>query len=281
MTPNPAVVRKIVAEALLEDIGPGDITTSLCVAPERCGVGTFLAKQDGVLSGLYVVAECFRQAAPDCTLEHLVAEGESFPAANVLASVAGPCAQILTAERVALNFLQRLCGIATLTAQYVRAVEGTQARILDTRKTTPGLRVLEKAAVRAGGGHNHRFALYDGVLIKDNHIAAAGSLTEAVDRARAFAPHTLRIEVETTSLQQVQEALDARADVILLDNMDLGTMRQAVELIAGGARTEASGGVSLQTVADIAQTGVDLISVGKLTHSHQAVDISLELCEAG
>jgi nicotinate-nucleotide pyrophosphorylase (carboxylating) len=279
MTPDPAQVRRIVAAALEEDIGPGDITTALCVPPERRGNGVFLAKQEGVLAGLYVVAECFRQAAPECAVEAPVAEGQAFSPGDVLATVTGPSAQILTTERVALNFLQRLCGIATLTAAYVKAVEGTGAAILDTRKTTPGLRLLEKAAVRAGGGRNHRFALYDGVLIKDNHIAAVGGLAEAVKRARQRAPHTLKIEVETTSLQQVQQALDAGADIILLDNMDLATMTQAVELVGGRAHTEASGGVSLSTVAEIAATGVDMISVGKLTHSHQAVDISLELSE--
>jgi len=277
MTPNPAVVRQIVAEALLEDIGPGDITTSLCVPPERCGVGTFLAKQDGVLSGLYVVAECFRQAAPDCTLEQLVAEAESFAAGDVLARVTGPCAQTLTAERVALNFLQRLSGIATLTAQYVRAVAATQARILDTRKTTPGLRVLEKAAVRAGGGHNHRFALYDGVLIKDNHIAAAGGIRAVLNAARARVSHMMKVEIEVDTLTQLAEVLAVGgADVVLLDNMDTPTLRQAVALVAGRLVTEASGNMALPRIAEVAATGVDYISCGALTHSARTLDLGLD-----
>jgi len=277
MSPNAAQVAEIVRRALAEDIGPGDVSTAACVPPEQRGVGEFLAKQDGVLSGMYVVAECCRQAAPGCVLDPHTDEGEGFRSGDVLARLQGPLAEMLSAERVALNFLQRLCGVATLTRQYVQAVAGSHARILDTRKTTPGLRLLEKAAVRAGGGLNHRFALYDGVILKDNHLVAAGGLTAAVQRARAHAPHTLKIEVETTTLEQVQEALQAGADVIMLDNMDCDAMRRAVELISHRALVEASGGVSLERVAQIAATGVDFISVGKLTHSAPAVDISLEL----
>lgn len=270
-------VSEIVRLALAEDIGPGDMTTNACVPPDLRAEGEFLAKQDGVLSGMCVVQECFSQTGPDCALDVLLDEGADFRAGDVLARVSGPAAQILTAERVALNFLQRLCAIATLTRRFVQAIAGTEAHILDTRKTTPGLRLLEKAAVRAGGGFNHRFALYDGVILKDNHIEAAGGITQAVDSARPRVPHTTKIEVETTNLAQVQEALDAGADIIMLDNMDCETMRQAVELIAGRAIVEASGGVSLDTVADIAATGVEFISVGKLTHSAPAIDISLEL----
>ncbi|MCE5218485.1 carboxylating nicotinate-nucleotide diphosphorylase [bacterium] len=277
MTPAAAEVEKIVRRALAEDIGPGDLTTSACVPSTVQGVGEFLAKQDGVLSGLYVVKECFRQAAGDCVLEELKGEGEAFAKGELLARVTGPAAQILTTERVALNFLQRLCGVATLTRQYVGAVAGTKARIVDTRKTTPGLRLLEKAAVRAGGATNHRYALYDGVILKDNHIVAAGGIGKAVAQARQSLPHTVKIEVETTNLAEVAEALEARAEIIMLDNMDDATMRQAVEQVGGRALVEASGGVSLETVAAIAQTGVDLISVGKLTHSAPSIDISLEL----
>lgn len=272
-----AQVKQIVASALLEDVGPGDITTGACIPPERFARGEFLAKQDGVLAGSEVVRECFRQAGPDCELEMHLADGEAFEAGQIVAVVDGPAAQILTTERVALNFMQRLCGTASLTRKYVEAVRGTRARIVDTRKTTPGLRLLEKAAVRAGGGGNHRFALYDGVILKDNHIEAAGGIAPAVALTRASIPHTVKIEVETTSLEQVQQALDVGAEIIMLDNMDCETMRAAVELIAGRALTEASGGVNLDTVRAIAQTGVDLISVGRLTHSAPAVDISLEL----
>ena len=277
MIPCSPQIAQIVATALAEDIGPGDLTTAACIPPDQRAVGEFLAKQDGVQSGLYVVAEVFAQGGPDCRLQTLAQEGDAFCAGDILARVEGPTAQILRCERVALNFLQRLCGIATLTRRYVQAVEGTGARITDTRKTTPGLRILEKAAVRAGGGSNHRFALYDGVILKDNHIAACGGIRAAVERARASVPHLVKIEVETTSLAQVEEALAAGADVIMLDNMTPEQMAQAVALIAGRAVVEASGGVRLETVTEVARTGVDLISVGKLTHSAPAVDISLEL----
>ena len=236
-----------------------------------------MAKQSGVLSGLFVVQECFRQLDPTVRFEPVFAEGAPFAAGTVLAKVAGPAASLLTAERVALNFLQRLCGTATLTRAFVDKVSGTHARIVDTRKTTPGLRFLEKAAVRAGGGRNHRFALYDGILLKDNHLAAVGGLTVAVAAARAGAPHTLKIEVEVTDLQQLEEAIAAGAEVVLLDNMSLAMLKQAVALAGGRVLLEASGGVTLDTVFAIAQTGVDLISVGALTHSASAIDISLEL----
>jgi nicotinate-nucleotide pyrophosphorylase (carboxylating) len=277
MTLRSLQVAQIVTAALAEDIGPGDLTTAACIPQDQHSAGEFLAKQEGVLSGLYVVAEVFSQGGPNCRLEMLAQEGDAFSTGQILARVEGPSGQILTCERVALNFLQRLSGVATLTRRYVQAVAGTRARIADTRKTTPGLRILEKAAVRAGGGSNHRFALYDGVILKDNHIAACGSIRAAVERTRAFIPHLVKIEVETTSLQEVEEALEARADVIMLDNMTPEQMTQAVALIAGRALVEGSGGVSLETVAQVARTGVDLISVGKLTHSAPAVDISLEL----
>lgn len=277
MIPRSPQVAQIVAVALAEDIGPGDLSTAACIPPDQRSTGEFLAKQEGVLSGLYVVAEVFAQAGPDCHLQTLAQEGDAFSAGDVLARVEGPTGQILSCERVALNFLQRLCGVATLTRRYVQAVAGTRARIADTRKTTPGLRILEKAAVRAGGGSNHRFALYDGVILKDNHIAACGGIRPAVERTRASIPHLVKIEVETTNLEQVKEALAAGADVIMLDNMTPAEMAQAVALIGGRALVEGSGGVSLETVAEVARTGVDLISVGKLTHSAPAVDISLEL----
>ncbi|MEN6545442.1 MAG: carboxylating nicotinate-nucleotide diphosphorylase [Armatimonadia bacterium] len=270
-------VREVVARALAEDIGHGDLTTRLVIPAEAQGLGVFLAKQSGVLSGLYVAEECFRQVDERVQFAPLVAEGQQFAAGDHLATVEGPAASLLTAERVALNFLQRLCGTATLTREFVNRISGTRARIVDTRKTTPGMRVLEKAAVRAGGGSNHRFALYDGILLKDNHIAIAGGVAQAVEAALAGAPHTVKVEVEVTSLQQLSEAMAAGADIALLDNMTINDMEQAVALGAGRIVLEASGGVNLDTVAAIAETGVDLISVGALTHSAAAVDISLEL----
>jgi len=272
-----AVVRDIVARALAEDIGPGDITSELAIPAAARARGVFLAKQPGVLSGLDVAEECFRQVDPGVEFRALVAEGEAFTVGTPLAEVTGPARALLSAERVALNFLQRLCGVATLTREFVDRVAGTRARIVDTRKTTPGLRLLEKRAVRAGGGYNHRFALYDGVLLKDNHIAVAGGVTAAVAAARAGAPHTLKIEVEVTSLQQLTEALAAGADVALLDNMSLEQVEEAVALAVGRVVLEASGGINLDNVAAVAGTGVDLISIGALTHSAKAVDISLEL----
>jgi len=271
------LIREVVARALAEDIGPGDITSRLTVTADLRARGHFLAKQDGILAGLAVAEECFLQLDTQYSFSALKTDGEYFSAGEMLATVKCPARALLAVERTALNFLQRLCGIATLTRQFVDAVAGTRARIVDTRKTTPGLRVLEKAAVRAGGGHNHRFALYDGILIKDNHIALAGGIRKAVEAAKAGAPATLQVEVECSSLQQVPEALTAGANIIMLDNMSLEQLREGVELVGGRATVEASGGVTLDAVADIAATGVDLISVGKLTHSAPAVDISLEI----
>lgn len=279
MMASPEQVRRAVREALREDIGRGDLTGLLTVHQAARARGEFVAKADGVMAGGYVAAECFRQSDRSASFEALVAEGRDFSAADRLATVEGSARGLLAAERTALNFLQRLCGVATLTRRFVQAVEGTGARIVDTRKTTPGLRALQKAAVVAGGGHNHRFALYDGILIKDNHIRLAGGVAEAIARARAGAPHTLKIEVETATLAEVEQALEAGADIIMLDNMDLATMRQAVETIGARALVEASGGISLDNVLAVAETGVDLISVGRLTHSAPALDISLELEE--
>jgi nicotinate-nucleotide pyrophosphorylase (carboxylating) len=270
-------LRDIVAAALAEDIGPGDVTSELVIPPDAMACGRFLAKQPGILCGLDVAVECFRQVDPCVQFERLLGEGAPFEAGVDLATVTGPARSLLAAERVSLNFLQHLCGVATLTREFVARAAGTRARIVDTRKTTPGLRQLEKRAVRAGGGYNHRFALYDGILLKDNHIAIAGGITEAVSAARGRAPHTLKIEVEVTSVAQLREALAAGADVALLDNMTLEQMEEAVAHGAGRIMLEASGGISLDNVAAVAATGVDLISVGALTHSARATDISLEL----
>jgi nicotinate-nucleotide pyrophosphorylase (carboxylating) len=269
----------IVDLALAEDIGNGDVTTLATVSPDAHAKATMLAKSEGVVSGLGVAGFVFRRVDPGVVFAPTVSDGTRVQGRTVIAELAGPAWSLLTAERVALNLIQRLSGVATATARYVAAVAGTRARIVDTRKTTPGLRRLEKQAVRDGGGHNHRVGLADGVLIKDNHLAAVGGadrVRRAVNQAREYAPHTLRIEVEVTTLAEVEEALSAGADVILLDNMDVATMRRAVELAGGRALIEASGGVTLETVLAIAETGVDLISVGALTHSAPALDVSLE-----
>jgi nicotinate-nucleotide pyrophosphorylase (carboxylating) len=266
-----------VRAALAEDIGSGDITT-LSTVQNSSATAFLIAKSPLVLCGLEVARAVFETVDSSIRISTPQLDGDKFQGdVERIAVIQGLARSILTAERVALNFLQRLSGVATITAKFVEAVAGTNARIVDTRKTTPGLRVLEKYAVRVGGGHNHRFGLSDGVLIKDNHIAAADGVTKAVLAARASAPHTMKIELEAKHLDQVEEALDAGADIILLDNMDLTTLRQAVAKINGRAITEASGGVNLTTVRAIAETGVDLISVGALTHSAPAVDISLDL----
>jgi nicotinate-nucleotide pyrophosphorylase (carboxylating) len=270
--------------ALREDIGGGDITSLATVPADVQAQGTLLAKAPGVISGLEVAGEVFQRVDPAMTFTPLVQDGQQVAAMTPIATVAGPARSLLAGERVALNLLQRLSGVATVTARYVDAVRGTRARIVDTRKTTPGLRALEKAAVRHGGGHNHRFGLTDGVLIKDNHLAAVGGprrVARAIGLAREAAPHTLRVEVEVTTLQELAEALEAGADIVLLDNMDTETMREAVAMTNGRALLEASGGVTLNTVASIAATGVDLISVGALTHSAPALDISLDFDIAG
>ena len=280
---NPAALKDIVALALMEDVGPGDLTTRSIIPDELEGRASLVAREALVLSGLGAAAETLRQVDRRIVFTPLAAEGGRLAPGSEIARLAGPAASILTAERVCLNFLMRLSGVATLTARYVKAVGRSQAAVVDTRKTTPGLRFLEKAAVRHGGGRNHRFALYDGLLIKDNHIAAAGSIALAVGRARAAAPHTLKIEVEVDTLEQLKEALAAGADLVLLDNMGPDLLRRAVALTEafhapGPRRTglEASGGITLKTIGEVAQTGVDLISVGALTHSAPAVDLGLD-----
>ena len=277
MSSAPAWLREMVRRALAEDLGPGDVTSQACLPADLVGRARIEARQAGVMSGLAVAEEVFRQLSAAVSFRALVAEGETFPAGARLAELEGPVRDLLAGERVALNFLQRLSGIATLTRRYVEAVAGTKAVIVDTRKTTPGLRLLEKAAVRAGGGRNHRFGLSDGVLIKDNHLVAAGGIRPAVEAARAHAHHLLRIEVEVTSLEGLEEAIAAGAEAVLLDNMTVEQMAEAVKLARGLVLLEASGGVSLETVGAIAATGVDFISVGKLTHSAPALDLSLEL----
>lgn len=270
----------IVELALAEDIGAGDVTSLATVEAETQASGTIVAKAEGVISGLEIARYVFWRVDPAIVFDPAVVDGERVAVGALIASVGGPARAILAGERLALNLLQRLSGVATLTATYVERIAGTRARIVDTRKTTPGLRALEKAAVRHGGGRNHRFGLADGILIKDNHLAAVGGadrIGEAVRRARDWAPHSLRIEVEVTSPEEAAEAAAAGADVILLDNMNPASLRASVEAIAGRAIVEASGGVTLLMVREIAETGVDLISVGALTHSAVALDLSLNL----
>lgn len=266
---------RLIEQALLEDIHTGDITTRAVVRGATPSSARLIAKEPLVLAGLHVAGKVFLKLDPAVTFTALVPEGAVVHAGDVLATLQGNASELLMAERVALNLLQRMCGVATLTSQYVEAVRGTAARIVDTRKTTPGLRELEKYAVRVGGGINHRSGLYDGVLIKENHITAAGGIAEAVSRARSYIPHTLKIEIETETIGQVEEALAAGADIIMLDNMDCDTMRICVALINGRALVEASGGVNLGSVRSIAETGVDIISIGALTHSPKAMDISM------
>ncbi|MEW6266764.1 MAG: carboxylating nicotinate-nucleotide diphosphorylase [Thermodesulfobacteriota bacterium] len=268
--------RLIVRLALAEDVGHGDLTTSLTIDPSSKSKARIFAKQEIVVAGLETARLLFEEVDPEVQFQAQAKDGDRVAAGRTLVALDGPTASILTAERTALNFLMRLSGVATLTARFVSATAGHKARIIDTRKTTPGLRVLEKAAVRAGGGFNHRFNLADGVLIKDNHIAAAGSITAAVSRAKQGAPHTLKIEVEVEDLAGLEEALAAGADAVLLDNMDVDRIARAVSLTAGRVVLEASGNMTLERVKAVAAAGVDLISVGALTHSAPAVDLSLE-----
>ena len=280
--PDAAALREAIARALAEDRVSQDVTTLATVPPGQSGRGSLLIKQDGVLCGLDTVREVYRQLGGGVAVEALAADGDAVACGQIAATVAGPLAPLLSGERVALNFLQRLSGIATLTRAFVeRAAEGGAARITDTRKTTPGLRALERYAVRAGGADNHRDTLADGVLIKDNHLAAAAArgiaLPQLLREARERAPHTQRIEVEAPDVETALLAIEAGADIVMLDNMPVEAMREAVAAAGGRALLEASGGVSLDTVREIAATGVDLISVGALTHSAPALDISLEV----
>jgi nicotinate-nucleotide pyrophosphorylase (carboxylating) len=274
-------LRALIRRALVEDGAEADITTLCTVPAAQQARGTVLARQEGVIAGLYVAAETFRLFDPQVSVELLVQDGTSVQAGWELLHLNGPARSLLSAERVSLNFLGRLSGIATLTARCVSALEGSRARILDTRKTTPGLRALEKEAVRLGGGQNHRFGLNDGVLIKDNHIKAAGGIVQAVSMARRQAPHLLKIEIECETLAEVEQAVQAGADVILLDNMSIEMMRNAVELVRRAdprVLLEASGNIGTDTakLAAVAATGIDFISLGALTHSAPNFDVSLE-----
>ncbi len=282
--PAPNIINAIVLAALEEDGAHDDVTTRALVAPDQWGAGVIIAKDDGIIAGLPVAAAAMTALDEEVAFDTLVADGDRVSAGARLVEIEGNLASLLIAERVALNFLQRLSGVATLTREFVDAVVGTKAIILDTRKTTPGLRQLERYAVRCGGGQNHRFNLASGVLIKDNHIAAVRSrgiddLSDVVTLARNIVPHTMKIEIEVTNLAMLKEALEGGADIILLDNMTVDEIRACVELSAGRALVEASGGITLDNVRAIAATGVDYISVGRLTHSAPSLDISLDVGE--
>ena len=271
------LVEQAVATALEEDLGGvGDITTNAIIPPDAQGDASIIVRKPGVIAGLDLAAASFKSLDPDVRFTRIVEDGSKVEAGATIARIAGKTRALLTGERTALNFFGRLSGIATLTAGYVAAVEGTHAKIVETRKTTPGLRALEKYAVRCGGGTNHRFGLYDAVLVKDNHIAAAGGLAEALNAVRTAVGHLVKIEVEVDTLDQLENVLRFPIDAVLLDNMDVGTLKRAIALVKGRVITEASGGVTLESVREIAKTGVDLISVGALTHSARSLDSSLE-----
>ncbi len=268
-------VGRLIELALEEDVGPGDRTAEACVPAQARGTALVVAKEPLVVSGVSAAARVFRALDGECQLEPLLGEGDPADAGAGVLRVRGRLRALLSAERTALNLLQRLCGVATLTRRYAQALRGTRTRLLDTRKTSPGMRALEKAAVRAGGGENHRGALFDGILVKDNHAAAAGGIGEAVRRAKAAASPFLRVEAEVSTPEQIEEALAAGADLLLLDNLGDRELAAAVKQVAGRVPTEASGGVTIGRLQRIAACGVDYVSVGALTHSAPAVDLSL------
>lgn len=278
---NDSRIGRLIEQALFEDVGFGDITSESLIPEEQLGKAILLAKENGIISGMEIVQIVFSCVDGQVTVNPKVVDGEIVKPGDVLAELDGPMRSLLTGERVALNFIQRMSGIATATHKYVHAVAGTKAKITDTRKTVPGLRMLDKKAVVDGGGINHRFALDSMVLIKDNHIAAAGGITNAVMQCKAFLSSRaidIKIEVETTTIEQVKELLKIEGiDRVMLDNYSLDVMKEAVQLINGKIEVEASGGINMQTVRQIAETGVDVISVGALTHSPNALDISLEI----
>lgn len=270
-------LHKSIDSFLAEDIATGDITSEAIFSPDQMAKAFFVAKGSFLAAGMeHIAAETFKAINPLVSYNG-IADGTKVHPGDILLEVTGPVLDLLKAERVALNLVQRLCGIATTTSHYVKIVEDLPVKIVDTRKTTPGLRIIEKYAVRVGGGHNHRFSLSDGVLIKDNHIEAAGSITVAVEKVRSRVPHTLKIEVETENISQVEECIACRVDTILLDNMDTDSLRESVIFVDGRARLEASGGISLKNVRQVAETGVDLISIGALTHSAPSCDISMRI----
>lgn len=268
---------EIIRRALEEDIGHGDVTTENLIPPDHKSRGIIISKQDGIIAGLEVARRAFTLLDAEVSFESSFKDGDQVSVGDNIVYLAGKTRSLLMAERVALNFLQRMSGIATRANRLCEQIRYQKAQIVDTRKTTPGLRMLEKYAVRVGGARNHRFGLYDGVLIKDNHIRAAGNITKAISTIRQKVPHTIKIEVEVENLEMLQEALEAKADIIMLDNMDVETMARAVEITRGRALLEASGGITEHNLEEVARTGVDFISIGALTHSAAALDISLNL----
>ncbi|MBP7177247.1 MAG: carboxylating nicotinate-nucleotide diphosphorylase [Thermoclostridium sp.] len=270
------MIREVLERAFREDMPMGDITTDCTVPANETSRAFLITKQEGVICGMEFAMEAFKMLDPDVLLAPLAKDGDFVENRTRILEIEGSSRALLKAERTALNLMQRLSGIASITRLYVEKIIGYKAKVVDTRKTTAGLRLLEKYAVRTGGGTNHRFSLSDGVLIKDNHIKAAGGISRAVKAAREAIPHTVKIEVETETLQQVREALDSGADIIMLDNMTPERMTEAVSLIAGKAITEASGNITLETIQKVAATGVDIISAGALTHSVMAMDISMK-----
>jgi nicotinate-nucleotide pyrophosphorylase (carboxylating) len=272
----PSSVIDTLRGALEEDLGPGDLTTSLLISEESVSKGVYIAKGNFVLAGFPFAKEVFRMIDPSVEWNLFFPEGSEINNSDILAEISGKTRAILAGERTSLNILQRLSGIATVTRMYVDRVKGFKAKVVDTRKTTPCLRFMEKYAVRTGGGHNHRYGLFDGILIKDNHIKAVGSIRETVKLARA-GHHLTKVEVEVENLDDLEEAIEAGADIVMLDNMPVNEIREAVKISKGRVLLEASGGVNLSNVRDIAETGVDLISVGALTHSAPAADISLKV----
>ncbi len=272
---NILALDKIIINALDEDMAWGDITTESTIPADAISNARLIAKQEGIICGIDVFERVMQTVDKNTVVKKNFKDGQKVNKGDVIAEISGLSRSILSGERVALNLLQRMSAIATQTSELVEKVKGTNAKIADTRKTTPGLRMLEKYSVRMGGGSNHRYNLSDGVLIKDNHIVAAGGITNAVNSARNYIPHTVKIEVETENLEQVQEALDCKADIIMLDNMDIETMTKAVKLVNGRALTEASGNMGEKDLYEVANTGVDIISIGALTHTVKAMDISL------
>ncbi|MBE3036576.1 MAG: carboxylating nicotinate-nucleotide diphosphorylase [Candidatus Atribacteria bacterium] len=271
------LIDKIIEQALLEDIGTGDITTEYIIPSNLKAKGIIKTSEEGVVAGLDITCLVFKKLDSEICFQPKIEDGNKILPGEILTEITGPARTILQGERVALNFLQRMSGIATFTSKFCQEVKDFPVRIVDTRKTTPGLRILEKYAVRMGGGYNHRFGLYDAVLIKDNHIAVAGGIKSAVNSVRKQISHTVKIEVEVENLSQLQEALKVQVDIIMLDNMDLETMKEAVKIVNGKALIEASGGITLEKVRKIAQTGVNLISIGALTHSVKSLNISMEI----
>jgi nicotinate-nucleotide pyrophosphorylase (carboxylating) len=270
-------IDRIISSALEEDLGSGDITTSAIIDPAEKGKARALAKEEIILAGIDVFSKVFSRLDPEIAVKFHSHDGDIVQSGKDICIVEGPLRGILSGERTALNFLQHLSGIATITRKYVEKTAPYDVRVVDTRKTTPGLRLLEKYAVTMGGGFNHRFGLFDGILIKDNHIAIAGSISEAVEKMKAKTPHALRIEVEVDDIKDIEEAITAGADAILLDNMSPKELREAVSIAGGRVLLEASGGVALESVEEIAKTRINFVSVGSITHSARSVDISLEI----